>query len=187
MRINDIINEVHICKRCALWKNRNNPVVGEGNLNSEIMFIGEAPGRNEDRQGKPFVGTAGKVLDEMLLSVGLKRNDVYITNIVKCRPPNNRNPLVEEIKKCSLYLDKQIEIIRPTLICTLGNFAAKYILKKYDFKPSQISKIHGQVFEVKGISGGVKIIPLFHPAALIYNQKLKKKMEADLIVIKKSI
>jgi DNA polymerase len=187
MRIDDIISEVRSCKKCALWKNRNNSVVGEGDPNAKIMFIGEAPGYNEDIQGKPFVGAAGKILDEMLPSMGLGREDVYITNIIKCRPPNNRNPLMEEIKKCSLYLDRQIEMIKPTLICPLGNFAASYILKKYSFKPLTISKIHGKIFEVKTLTGEIKIIPLFHPAALIYNQRLKKKMEDDLVIVKKNI
>lgn len=187
MDLKSIINEVRNCKKCELWKNRNNPVVGDGNPNAKIMFIGEAPGYNEDRQGKPFVGAAGRVLDEMLSSIGLERNEVYITNIVKCKPPNNRNPFMEEIKKCSIYLDKQIEIIKPRLICTLGNFATSYILKKYGFKPLSISKIHGELFEVKEFAGETKIIPLFHPAALIYNQGLKKKMEDDLRVLKENI
>ncbi len=187
MRMDEIINDVRSCKKCALWENRNNPVVGEGDPNAKIMFIGEAPGYNEDRQGKPFVGAAGKVFDEMTSSMGLRREDVYITNIIKCRPPNNRNPLAEEIKQCTPYLDRQIEVIKPTLICPLGNFAASYILKKYGFEPLQISKINGKIFEVKGISGGPKIIPLFHPAALIYNRGLRQKMEDDLAVVKKNI
>jgi len=187
MRIDDIISEVRSCKKCALWKNINNPVVGEGDPNAKIMFIGEAPGYNEDRQGRPFVGAAGKVFDEMISSIGLRREDVYITNIVKCRPPNNRNPLAEEIKQCTPYLDRQIEIINPNVICTLGNFATSYILKKYGFKPLTISKIHGKIFEVRTLTGEIKIIPLFHPAALMYNQQLKKKMEDDLVIVKKNI
>jgi len=153
------------CKKCILSKTRINIVKGDGNLKAKIMFIGEAPGSNEDKTGKPFCGRAGKILDDLLSSVNLKREDVYITNIVKCRPPKNRDPKPEEIKKCSLFLEKEIEEIDPEIICPLGRFAAKFILSKYNQEIAEIGEIHGKVFECDN----VKIIPLYHPAVAIYN------------------
>jgi len=141
--------EIKNCKRCNLWKTRNNIVIGEGSLNADIMFIGEAPGYYEDKQGRPFVGKAGKILDELLNSVELKREEIYITNILKCRPPGNRDPLPEEIKACTPYLDRQIEIIKPKKICTLGNFATNYIFSSFGLKPESIGKIHGKVFKAR--------------------------------------
>ena len=122
-----ITDEIKYCKKCELCKSRNNPVIGEGNLNTEIMFIGEAPGYNEDKQGIPFVGKAGKILDELLHSIGLQREDVYIANILKCRPPENRNPLKTEIDACTEYLNRQIELIQPKIIIPMGNFACSFI------------------------------------------------------------
>ena len=137
------------CKNCILCKTRKNIVVGEGNLKTKILFIGEAPGKNEDESGKPFCGRAGKILDKLLLSAKIKRSDIYITNIVKCRPPKNRDPSKEEINTCSIYLDKQIKKIKPEIICPLGRFSSKYILKKYlDISP-EIGEVHGKIFKTK--------------------------------------
>lgn len=157
--------QIKNCKKCELHKERSNIVLGDGDISANIIFIGEAPGRNEDEAGKPFCGRAGKILDDLLNSVKIKREEVYITNIVKCRPPKNRDPKPEEIKKCSLFLEKEIKEINPKIICPLGRFAVKYILKKYNLEVGEIGDVHGRVYIVDGI----KIIPLYHPAAAIYD------------------
>jgi DNA polymerase len=143
------------------------------------MFVGEAPGRNEDIQGRPFVGRAGILLNELIHSIGLERKDIYITNIIKCRPPKNRNPLKKEITICKLYLDKQIDIIRPKVIAPLGNFSSSYILEKFNCKCKNIGMIHGKTFDIKIQSFDISIIPLYHPAAAIYNPNLKDLLIRD--------
>jgi DNA polymerase len=182
-KISELSKEVKSCKKCELWKTRKNPVVGSGNLNSKIMFIGEAPGFNEDLQGKPFVGKAGKVLDELLASIGLKRKDVYIGNVLKCRPPNNRDPKPEEIQACTPYLDRQISIIEPKILVTLGNFSTSYVLEKFGFKPESIGKIHGKVFDTRNILGQ-RILPSYHPAVATYNPNTKIILMEDFRVLK---
>ncbi|MBI3458828.1 uracil-DNA glycosylase [Candidatus Azambacteria bacterium] len=166
-------------------KNNNFPVIGQGNHSAAIMLIGEAPGKNEAKTGRPFCGTAGKILDELLASTGIKREDVYITNIVKDRPPFNRDPLPEEIAIYGPFLDRQIEIIQPQIIATLGRYAMNYIMEKFglnnELKP--ISDNHGKVFPVSAKYGSITIIPLYHPAAAIYNQKLKKTLRIDFAVL----
>lgn len=171
------------CKECDLYKTRNNPVFGEGILDSDIFFIGEAPGKNEDFSGKPFVGRAGKILDELLDNIGLKRDEVYISNIVKCRPPKNRNPSKIEITTCSFFIDNQINIIRPKVIVPLGRIAISYIFDKYDLKFEKINKIHGKTYSINNL----KIIPIYHPAAIIYNNKLKDAIKEDFKIIKENI
>lgn len=162
------------------------PVIGEGSHEAKIMLIGEAPGRNEAKTGRPFCGAAGKILDELLADAGLKREEVYITNIVKDRPPENRDPLPEEIACYGPFLDRQIEIIQPKVIATLGRYAMSYILPKFDLgdKLDVISKLHGQVFSGTASYGPITIIPLYHPAAAIYNQALKETLKADFAVLK---
>ena len=174
------------CTKCELYKTRNNPVAGEGNPRAKIMFIGEAPGFNEDKQGKPFVGRAGQILDELLNSVNLKREEIYITNILKCRPPQNRNPQQEEIKACTPYLDKQIKIINPEIICCLGNFATQFILNKFGLKDKiqGISKIHGKPIQISNLNGRVIIIPLYHPAVATYNSNMLQILKEDFQAIK---
>jgi len=163
------------------------PVIGEGNHNAKIMFIGEAPGRNEAEKGRPFCGPAGQILTEIIESIGLKRQDVYITNIVKDRPPGNRDPRPEEINIYGPFLDRQIEIIQPRLIATLGRYSMVYIIQKFgrtnELKP--ISYIHGQIFNGKASYGEIKIIPLYHPAAALYQTGLREQMFKDFKVIKK--
>lgn len=181
--LEEISKEVKSCKRCTLFKERTNPVFGAGSITSDIMFIGEAPGRNEDLQGLPFVGAAGKILDELLQSIDLKRKDVYIANILKCRPPGNRDPKNEEIKACTLYLDRQIEIIHPKIISTLGNFASKYIMESFGITTGSISKIHGKVFTVSTLTVQARIVPLYHPAAAVYNPNLKGVLIKDFKVL----
>jgi len=179
-----ISEEIRECKKCGLWKTRKTPVVGGGSLDAKIMLVGEAPGYNEDQQGKPFVGRAGKVLDELLALVGLERNDVYIANVLKCRPPNNRNPMPEEIKACTPCLDRQIGIIKPETICPMGNFAAAYILEKFGLKPESIGRIHGRIFRVKNLLLDARIIPLYHPASATYNPNMKSTLMGDFRSIK---
>jgi len=182
-----LTQEILECKKCELWKTRTNPVVGEGSLNSRIMFIGEAPGFNEDKQGKLFVGQAGKIFDKLLNSISLKREEIYITNILKCHPPNNRNPTQEEIKVCSYYLNRQIDLIKPKIICCLGNFATDYILKKFDLKEKiqGISKIHAQIFNISTLTETIKVIPLYHPAVAVYDINKLDILKKDFEVLKK--
>jgi len=181
-----ITQEIQNCKKCALHKTRINPVIGEGSYNAKIMFIGEAPGFNEDKQGKPFVGQAGKILDELLNSANLKREEIYIANILKCRPLQNRNPTKEEIKSCTPYLNKQIEIIKPKIICCLGNFATDFIMNKFDLKDKLqgISRIHGEIFNASTLNGVIKIIPLYHPAVATYNSNMLKVLKKDFEILK---
>ena len=172
-------SRIRECKLCELWKTRTNPVIGEGSISTGIMFIGEAPGYYEDLQGRPFVGKAGRILDELLHSVALERADVYITNVLKCRPPGNRNPKPHEIEACTPYLDSQLAIIEPRIIVTLGSFSLSYIFHKFGLKPDKISKIHGKVFTVSTISGIKKIIALYHPAVATYNPGMKEILMED--------
>ncbi|MHC1600613.1 MAG: uracil-DNA glycosylase family protein [Candidatus Methanospirareceae archaeon] len=184
-----IEQSIKACKRCELWKTRTNPVIGAGSLSARIVFVGEAPGYYEDLKGEPFVGKAGKVLDELLASVELQRNDVYIANVLKCRPPGNRNPATDEIRACTPYLDAQLGIIQPEIIATLGNFSLSYIFDKFGLrsKKDKISKIHGKVFTVSTIAGVVKIVPLYHPAVATYNPNMKGALIEDFKVLVKSL
>jgi len=186
-KMNKLKIEIEHCKKCDLWKSRNNFVLGEGSLDTNILFIGEAPGYWEDQKSKPFVGRSGKVLDEILDSIGLKRRDIYIANIIKCRPPNNRNPLSDEIKTCTSHLDKQIAIIQPKIIATLGNFALEYIFKKFGLKQDKIGKIHGNIFDVTNLTTVRKVIPLYHPATVTYNSNMKDILIEDFKLIGKEL
>ena len=160
-------------------KNKYFPVIGEGSHNSKIMFIGEAPGRNEAETGRPFCGASGRVLDELLTSIGVDREEVYITNIVKDRPPENRDPLPNEMEFYAPFLDRQIEIIQPEVIATLGRFSMAYIMNKFGLEAElkSISQIHGKVFTAATSYGEIKIIPLYHPAVAVYgtNKEILKK------------
>src|SRR3990167_7816600 len=163
-------------------KNKYFPVIGEGNHSAEIMFIGEAPGENEAKTGRPFCGRAGKVLDMLLASVGIARKDVYVTNIVKDRPPGNRDPYPDEIAIYAPFLDRQIEIIKPKVVATLGRFSMQYVMSRYglEFELDSISKLHGKVFTTDKF----KVAPLYHPAAAIYNQHLLDTLKEDFKVLK---
>lgn len=182
-KLENIKIEALKCKKCPLHETRHNVVFGEGNFKNRIMFIGEAPGFNEDMQGKPFVGRAGTFLNELLKDAGLEREDIYITNILKCRPPNNRDPTEEEIKLCSPYLNNQIKVIKPKLIITLGNYSTKYILKMFSISPQSISRIHGQIYEVNNLFYHLKIIPSYHPAAALYNPNMRNTIKNDFKTI----
>ncbi|MFA6050348.1 MAG: uracil-DNA glycosylase [Candidatus Paceibacterota bacterium] len=187
--LKQIKDELIVEKDSPLYKYRTEnqyfPVVGEGSHFSKIMFVGEAPGKNEAKSGRPFCGAAGKILDELLSSVGVRREDVYITNIVKDRPPENRDPLPEEIKFYAPYLDRQIDIIKPEIIATLGRFSMQYIMEKFKLHSElePISKAHGKSYVAEASYGKVKIIPLYHPAAAIYNQHLKDTLKKDFMVL----
>ncbi len=176
--------EVKKCQRCSLHETRNNPVPGEGFLDAKIMFIGEGPGYWEDKEGKPFVGKAGRVLDELLGSAGLSREKIYITNVLKCRPPENRDPTGEEVKACTSYLDRQIEIIQPKIIAALGRFATSYIFGKFGLEERKISAVHGEVFKVSTVAGQIKIIPLLHPAVATYNPGRIEELKRDFEKLK---
>jgi uracil-DNA glycosylase len=186
-----IKDEILVLKSSPLYaeriKNKVFPVIGEGSHFAKIMFVGEAPGKNEAQSGRPFCGAAGKILDELLESVEVKRGDVYITNIVKDRPPQNRDPLPEEIESYGPFLDRQIEIIQPKVIATLGRYSMVYIMQKFGLggQLESISQAHGKWYEAKTSYGMVTIIPLYHPAAAIYNQLLKDTLKKDFQIIKK--
>jgi len=184
--LEQIKKEVSDCRKCSLGETRINPVTGEGDAASSIMFIGEAPGASEDASGRPFCGKAGQVLEELLSKAGIQRKDVYIANILKCRPPNNRNPHEQEIKTCCQYLDQQIKVINPKIICCLGNFATAYVLSKYGFKDrvQGIGKIHGKIFFYRSPSITVKIVPMYHPATVTYNLNMKKVLQKDFDMLK---
>lgn len=163
------------------------PVIGEGSHDAHIMFVGEAPGKNEALTGKPFCGAAGKFLTFLIGSIGLTRDKVYITNIVKDRPPENRDPTQGEIDLYGPFLDRQIEIIQPKVIATLGRYSMKYVMKKFglDLELEPISKIHGKVFETKAPYGPLSIVTLYHPAAALYNGGMRDTLQKDFEVLKK--
>ncbi|TSC78532.1 MAG: DNA polymerase bacteriophage-type [Parcubacteria group bacterium Gr01-1014_33] len=166
--------------------NKVHPVIGEGNHYAEIMFVGEAPGKTEAETGRPFAGQAGKVLDELLASIGIPRKDVYITNVVKDRPPMNRDPLPQEIALYAGFLDRQIEIIQPKVIVLLGRHSMKYIMEKFGLEAqlTSISRMHGQIFLANASYGEIKIVPMFHPAAALYNPDLKAEMQKDFKILR---
>lgn len=167
-------------------KNNYQPVPGEGNPQSEVLFIGEAPGAEEAKSGRPFVGSGGQILDELLDSIGRSREDIFITNLVKDRPPDNRDPKKEEIEAFEPFLWREIEIIQPRLIATLGRFAMKFILEAFHHPKMnrKISEIHGNLLQGKADYGEVYILPLYHPAAVLYNRDLKPDLEKDMQVLK---
>ncbi len=162
-------------------KSGNFPVIGEGNHRANLMLVGEAPGKNEALTGRPFCGQAGRILDELLLSISLKRDDIYITNIVKDRPPANRDPLPEEIEIYAPFLERQINLIKPKIIAGLGRFSSTYLIENFSQLNNigTISQIHGRLFPGQAEYGAITIIPLYHPAAAIYNPNLKDVLRVD--------
>lgn len=163
------------CEGCSLHEGRTKMVFGVGYPSADVMFVGEGPGFHEDQQGEPFVGKAGKLLDELLESIGLDRSQVYIANVVKCRPPGNRDPLPEEIASCREFLVQQIEIISPRVVCTLGNFSTKLLAET----KRGISSVHGRVKEVEIAGVPVALFPVFHPAAALYTPANRTVLEED--------
>ncbi|MCB9078196.1 MAG: uracil-DNA glycosylase [Anaerolineaceae bacterium] len=172
------------------YRTENNyaAVFGEGDSQARIMVIGEAPGEQEAKQGRPFVGSAGKVLNDLLELIGLQREDIYITNIVKDRPPDNRNPRVGEIKLYAPFLVQQIEIIQPKVIAPLGRFAMEFILKQFDvFEKQKISQVHGTVIKAQAAYGEIAIVPLYHPAAAFYNPTLQETLREDILTLRQFV
>ena len=176
--------EILGCCKCELWKTRKNPVPGEGSPNSQIMFIGEAPGYWEDVKGKPFVGAAGKFLDTLLTEIGYSRENVFIGNILKCRPPKNREPLPDEIQKCTPYLNRQIRVIQPKYIVTLGNYSTGYIFSKANIPFNGITRAHGKFYKVSTLDMRATVFPTFHPAAALYHGKYKEQLVNDFHTLK---
>ena len=169
--LEQIADEVRKCNKCWLHEERTNAVPGEGSLDADIMLIGEGPGKQEDREGRPFVGRAGELLEELFAAAGLSREEVFITSVVKCRPPNNRTPKKDEVHACNPYLQRQIKVIQPKVIGTLGNHATETLLGKFG-----IRRLHGQKYEFKEYI----LIPLYHPAAGLYYPTLRAEMIKDM-------
>ncbi len=168
--LRSLAEEIAACPKCDLASTRTNAVPGEGSPTADMVFIGEGPGFYEDQQARPFVGPAGKFLDELLASIGRRRQDVYICNVIKCRPPNNRDPLPGEVSACAPWLDRQLEIIKPPVIVTLGRFS----MNRY-FRGQSIGRIHGQSRTVDG----VVIVPMYHPAAALHQASLRRTIQED--------
>ncbi len=171
MELREYYEEIKDCQLCGLAGSRTHLVFGEGNPKARIVFVGEAPGYYEDQQGKPFVGAAGKLLTELLASVGLKREEIFIANVLKCRPPENRDPKPEEIETCMPHLWKQLDLIRPKVVCTLGNFATQTLLGR----KVGISKVRGQHFQVRNFF----VFPMYHPAASLHQGGLTEALRED--------
>jgi len=175
--LENVSSEVIVCTKCRLCETRKKAVPGEGSKTAKLMFVGEAPGEQEDVQGRPFVGAAGKLLTELLASIGLRREDVYITNIVKCRPPNNRPPRKDESAACRPYLDRQLALIHPSVICPMGNSAIHALIDSDE----SVTALHGIPFEV----GSITYFPMYHPAAALYTLGLRRVMEEDFKKLKR--
>jgi DNA polymerase len=163
------------CTKCPLAGTRTQVVFGSGNPNADLMFVGEAPGFHEDKQGVPFVGAAGKLLDQLLAGIGLSRADVFVANVLKCRPPGNRDPLPEEIEACESHLWRQMELIQPRVVATLGNFATKLL----SGRPTGITRVHGQEQETTLGGRRVLLYPIYHPAAALYTPRMLEVLKSD--------
>jgi len=178
-QLNQINAKIAVCQKCPLAKTRTNTVPGTGNINTDIVFIGEGPGKSEDEQGIPFIGAAGRILNEMLHNIELDRDDIFITNIVKCRPPKNRDPKITEKNICNTYLQQQLALINPTLIIPLGRHAMEYFLPN-----AKISETHGKPQVIITATGKSQVIyPLYHPAAALYNPRTKLVIADDFALI----
>jgi len=180
----ELENEIRSCTRCPLHLSRRNAVPGEGPRDAKIMFVGEAPGATEDELGRPFVGAAGRLLTMTMEAVGIRRSEVYITNVVKCRPPNNREPRDEEIKACSPFLERQIELLRPRIVVTLGNVAGKWFFERSGLKWPGVTKARGKTYHVKVCGVELILIPTIHPAAALYNPSMRTLLQEDLRRVK---
>jgi len=197
-KIEELDLKIKNCKKCNLWKTRNKPLVGDGSIHADILLIGESPGYNENLVGKAFVGEAGKILDKLLSLINLKRDEIYITNILKCHPPKNHNPSRQEIDSCIGYLHEQIKIIKPKIILTLGKYASKEVFTNFNLIFTRISDFHGKIFEAetgfgklenlfdfpnslksKEFQRKIKIIPLYHPAVACYHNEMLDVLKED--------
>src|SRR2546421_9783407 len=173
--IDEVAREASTCTRCRLSSGRTQVVFGVGNTSADLMFVGEAPGFHEDKQGVPFVGAAGKLLDQLLSVIGLVRADVYVCNVLKCRPPGNRDPQPDEIEACETHLWRQIELIQPRVLATLGNFATKLL----SGRPTGITRVHGQEQETTLGGRRVLLYPIYHPAAALYTPRMLEVLKSD--------
>ncbi|MGQ9538304.1 MAG: type-4 uracil-DNA glycosylase [Candidatus Bathycorpusculaceae bacterium] len=182
-----IASEVMACNKCGLWRTRKNAVPGEGSPHTKIMFVGEAPGYWEDVKGRPFVGAAGKFLDTLLAEMGISRSEVFIGNVLKCRPPGNREPTSAEIEACTPYLDRQITAIKPRLIVTLGNYSTAYIFSKAGLPFKGITEARGKFYQTKILGLAVTVFPTFHPAAGLYSAKYKQLLLEDFRLLKAKV
>jgi len=179
-----VASEVTVCTKCSLWKSRKNAVPGAGSPKSRIIFIGEAPGSSEDIKGEPFVGTAGKLLDTLLSQMESSRDKVFITNVVKCRPPKNRQPKPLEIETCTPYLDRQMLIIQPELIVTLGSHSTSYIFSKATLPFSSITRVRGKPYKANILGSQTTLFPTLHPASALYHPEYKEILEHDFQQLK---
>jgi uracil-DNA glycosylase family 4 len=182
-----IAAEIMFCPRCRLSETRKKAVPGEGNTQNKIMLVGEGPGRNEDLKGKPFVGQSGKFLDTLLTEADLTRNEAFICNVVRCRPPENRDPLPDEIDACTPYLNRQIALIKPKLIVSLGKHSTVYMLSKAKLRFDSITEARGKFYEMKLWGMRMTIFPTFHPAAALYNGEYKNKLVEDFRLLGKEL
>ncbi len=177
--LEEIAGKIELCQKCPLYKTRNKPVPGEGPSDARVMLVGEAPGRNEDLTGRPFVGQAGKFLDQLLGLAGLSREEVFIGNVVKCRPPGNRDPLPMEIEACSPWLDMQFQVISPIVVVTLGRFSMRHFQDRFQLAQDSISKVHGRPTRIDTLVWHGWLVPMYHPAAGLYRGEVKEKIVED--------
>lgn len=186
--VEKIAAEVRVCVKCRLWEGRRQAVPGEGDVDTSVVFVGEAPGYWEDVKGSPFVGAAGKILNTLMTKIRLSRDRVFITNVVKCRPPENRAPKPDEIKTCTgLYLNRQIALIQPKIVVTLGNHSTAYVFSKTGLlneAVNGITQLRGKVYSTKFLDLPVSVIPMYHPAAVLHNPKYKGALENDFELLK---
>jgi len=179
--------EILTCTLCRLSEGRTKAVPGEGPVPSRILLLGEAPGKREDELGRPFVGRAGSILEELLSSIGLSRREVYITSINKCRPPKNRDPKDDEIAACHHYLERQIDLLKPQVIVPMGRFAAREICRSFGLDEGKISDIHGKILHARAGFGAVIVLPVYHPAVVTHNPNLRPELTADFQQLKKAL
>jgi DNA polymerase len=182
--LDEVVRDIAACRRCRLWASRRNTVPGEGSHRAGVMLIGEAPGYHEDLQGRPFIGDAGRILDRLLTRAGLSRDDVYICNVLKCRPPNNRDPTPAEVQACTPYLRRQLDLLRPQLVVPLGRFAAAVMATEAGNPFTSISKMRGTPFDVSLRGHPTVVIPTYHPAAALYNPRYRDALDEDFAAVK---
>lgn len=182
--LDELARDIAACRRCRLWSFRRNTVPGEGTHRAGVMLIGEAPGYHEDLQGRPFVGDAGRILDRLLTRAGLSRCDVYIGNILKCRPPNNRDPTPAEVQACTPYLRQQLDLLRPQLVVALGRFATAFMAAEAGIPFTSISKMRGNPFAVALHGHPTVVVPTYHPAAALYNPRYRGALDEDFAAVK---
>jgi uracil-DNA glycosylase family 4 len=171
-KLEDLKQKIRECKQCRLWETRINALPGEGNYDARVMLVAQAPGENEDREGRMFIGPSGKKLDELLQEADVSRQEIYVTNLVKCMLPKYRKPKQDEIQTCAQHLNEEIRLINPSVIATLGYYATSYVFQKYQIQPPNFSKKYGNLF----LADDRKILPLRHPAALLYNDSIREEM-----------